>query len=134
MSNLYSEMILEYYKHPKNKGSISNPDINHHEHNPLCGDRVTIQAMLDEEKKNKISVIKFDGEGCAISIASSSILTQLVKGMSLKEIIEFDRDDLLAELGITLSPNRIKCALLGLETLKEGIRQYLGDNVIQKFD
>ena len=128
MSNLYSEMILEYYKHPKNKKRLENPDIHNKSHNPLCGDNCEIFVKLDE-KKSVLEQITFDGQGCAISIASASILTQLVKNKSLKDALDMDKDDLLDMLGISLSPNRLKCALLGLDTLKNGIRLYLGSNV-----
>ncbi|MHA2365323.1 MAG: Fe-S cluster assembly sulfur transfer protein SufU [Candidatus Hodarchaeales archaeon] len=130
MSNIYSEMILEYYKHPKNKGSIINADISHFEHNPLCGDKLKIDIKLDDEK-NTIKDIKFDGVGCAISQASASILTLLVKGKTLKEIVKFDKEELLETLGIKLSPNRLKCGLLGLDTLKAGVREFIGENLDQ---
>jgi len=128
MSNLYSEMVLEYYKHPKNKKRLDKPDIYHTLHNPLCGDSCEIFVKLDETKKI-LENITWDGQGCAISIASTSILTKLVKGISIKEALEFDKDDLLDTLGIKLSPNRLKCALLGLDTLKNGIRLHLRGNV-----
>ena len=128
MSDLYSEMILEYYKYPKNKKKLDNADIKYKLNNPLCGDECEIYVKLDEEKK-VAEEITFDGRGCAISIASASILTQLTKGKSLLELKEFDKDELLDFIGIKLSPNRLKCALLGLETLKAGIKEYLGGNV-----
>ena len=129
MSDLYSEMILEYYKNPANKKRLEKPDIYHTAHNPLCGDSCEIFIELDKETKSKLETFTWDGAGCAISIASTSILTKLVKDLSLKEVLEFDKDDLLEMLGIKLSPNRLKCALLGLDTLKNGIRMHLGGNV-----
>ena len=122
-------MILEYYKHPKNKKRLDKPDIYHTAHNPLCGDSCEIFVELDEGTKSKLTTITWDGQGCAISVASTSILTKLVKDLSIKEVLEFDKDDLLDELGIQLSPNRLKCALLGLDTLKNGIRAHLGGNI-----
>jgi nitrogen fixation NifU-like protein len=119
MSNIYSEMILEYYKHP---------NIHNHSYNPLCGDKNEIFIKLDESK-SKIQEITFDGEGCAISIASASMTTLLMKEKTLKEALELDKDELLDMLGIQLSPNRLKCALLGLDTVKNGIRNYFGANV-----
>jgi nitrogen fixation NifU-like protein len=133
MSDLYSEAILEYYKHPKNKKRLEKPDIYHTAHNPLCGDSCEIFVELDETK-TKLEKVTWDGQGCAISVASTSILTKLVKDMSIKEALEFDKDDLLEMLGIKLSPNRLKCALLGLDTLKNGIRLHLGKNVDVKED
>ncbi len=126
MSNIYSENILHYYKNPKNKGKLENPTLEFSENNPLCGDHLEMQAILDEN--DKIVDIKWDGQGCAISQASASILTQMVKleGMDLDDIRKFDKDDLLEQLGISLSPNRLKCALLSISTLKSGVITYLG--------
>ena len=129
MSNLYSEMILEYNKYPRNKKRLEKPDIYHTSHNPLCGDSCEIFVKLDTRTKSKLEEFTWDGQGCAISVASTSILTRMVEELTIKEILEFDKDDLLDMLGIKLSPNRLKCALLGLDTLKNGIRLHLGENV-----
>lgn len=131
MSNIYSEMILEYYKHPKNRKRLEHADIENHSHNPLCGDKCDIFVKLADDKST-IQEFTFDGEGCAISIASASMTTLLLKGKTLKEVLDFDKDELLEMLGITLSPNRLKCALLGLDTIKNGIRKHLGSNVVFK--
>ncbi len=128
MSNIYSEMILEYYKHPKNRKHIDNADILNHSHNPLCGDKCDIFIKLSNDK-SKLEEVTFDGEGCAISIASASMTTLLMKGKTLKEALELDKNELLDMLGIQLSPNRLKCALLGMDTIKNGIRKHLGSNV-----
>ena len=128
MSNIYSEMILEYYKHPKNRKRLDHPDIQNHSHNPLCGDQCDIFLKLGDDKST-IEEITFDGQGCAVSIASASMTTLLLKGKTIKEALEFDKDELLEMLGIELSPNRLKCALLGLDTVKNGIRQHIGANV-----
>ena len=126
MSNIYSENILHYYKNPKNKGKLDNPTLEFSENNPLCGDHLEMQVNLDEN--DKIIDIKWDGQGCAISQASASILTQMVKleGMNLDDVRKFDKDVLLEEIGINLSPNRIKCALLSISTLKSGVITYIG--------
>lgn len=126
MSNIYSEAILHYYKHPKNKGKIDNPTFEFSENNPLCGDQLEMQVVLDD--KDNITDIKWDGQGCAISQASASILTQMVKleKMNLDEIRKLSKEELLEQLGITLSPNRLKCALLSLSTLKSGVITHLG--------
>ena len=128
MSNIYSEMILEYYKHPKNRKRLENPDIQNHSYNPLCGDKCDIFIKLSDNKST-LEEITFDGEGCAISIASASMTTLLMKGKTLKEALELDKDELLEMLGIQLSPNRLKCALLGMDTIKNGIWKHLGSNV-----
>lgn len=130
-SNIYSEMILEYYKHPRNRKRLDHPDIQNHSHNPLCGDQCDIFLKLADDGST-IEEITFDGEGCAVSVASASMTTLLLKGKTIKEALEFDKDELLEMLGIELSPNRLKCALLGLDTVKNGIRQHLGSNVTFK--
>lgn len=127
MSNIYSETILEFYKYPKNRKRLDHPDIQNHSHNPLCGDKCDIFINLDEN--SAIKEVTFDGEGCAISIASASMTTLLMKGKTLKEALELDKEELLDMLGIELSPNRLKCALLGMDTIKNGIRNHLGSNV-----
>ncbi|MHA1984657.1 MAG: iron-sulfur cluster assembly scaffold protein [Candidatus Hodarchaeales archaeon] len=126
MSNIYSENILHYYKNPKNKGKIENPTFEFSENNPLCGDKIEIQVLLDDQ--DNIKDIKWDGVGCAISQASASILSQMVKleKMNLDDVRKLDKDDLLEQLGISLSPNRLKCALLSLGTLKSGVITHLG--------
>lgn len=120
-------MILEYYRHPRNKGRSDVADIHAKVNNPLCGDVCEMFVELGED--GTIEKVLFDGVGCAISMASASILTKLVKGRTVEEVREMDKEELLDTLGITLSPNRLKCALLGLETLKAGVRQHKGENV-----
>lgn len=127
MSDIYSEQILFYYKHPKNKGKMANSTFEFSENNPLCGDRIEIQVKLDNQ--GMVEDIKWDGVGCAISQASASILTQMIKTgdkKHLDDLRNIKKEDLLEMLGIQLSPNRLKCALLSLGTLKSGILTYIG--------
>jgi nitrogen fixation NifU-like protein len=121
MSDLYREQILEHYRNPHNHGTLDPSDSSFEDTNPLCGDKVRIDLRIED---NVVTDIAFSGRGCAISQASTSILTDLVKGETLEEIMAFEKDDLLDELGIPISPARIKCALLGLHVLKVGIDQY----------
>lgn len=121
MSDLYREQILEHYRNPHNHGTLDPHDATYEDTNPLCGDRIRIDLRIED---NVVKDIAFSGRGCAISQASTSILTDLVKGEPLDEVMEFSKDDLLDELGIPISPARIKCALLGLHVLKVGIDQY----------
>ena len=121
MSDLYREQILEHYRNPQNHGTLDPNDASYEDTNPLCGDRVRIDLRINDDV---VTDIAFSGRGCAISQASTSILTDLVKGETLDDIMAFDKEELLDELGIPISPARIKCALLGLHVLKVGIDQY----------
>ncbi len=116
--DIYMDFILENYKNPKNYGKIENPTSHSHGSNPLCGDEIFIYLKIEE---NKIADIKFMGKGCAISQASASILTEMVKGKDIDYAKNLKDEDLLKELGIKLSPVRLKCALLSLWTLRDAI-------------
>ena len=118
MYDLYREYILDHYKNPRNYGEIPDPDISHEEYNPLCGDRLVIQLKLDQDR---VVDVKFHGEGCAISQASASMLTEQIQGKSLDELKALTKEDILEMLGIPISPVRLKCALLSLKALKAGI-------------
>lgn len=118
--SIYREQILELYKHPANKGSLENPTHKHREHNPLCGDDITITIIT---KDNKIEQIKWDGVGCAISSASASLLTDAVKGKTIDEVMHLTKEDILELIEIDLSPVRLKCALLSLEVLQKALNQ-----------
>jgi nitrogen fixation protein NifU and related proteins len=113
----YREYILDHYKNPRNYGRLENADISHEEDNPLCGDVVGMDFRI---KDGTIDDIKFHGRGCAISQASASLLTERIKGLSLDDAKKINKDDVLGELGIDISPARIKCALLPLKVLKVG--------------
>jgi len=117
--DLYREYILDHYKNPRNYGRLEHPTISHEEGNPLCGDVVGIDILLD--KDNNVADVKFHGRGCAISQASASILTEKIKGMNIEQVKAITKDDLLEELGIEVSATRLKCALLSLKVLKAGI-------------
>ena len=117
MADLYREQILDHSRHPRNFGRIEDTDITYEDSNPLCGDRVRIDLKVDD---GVISDIKFSGRGCAISQAAASILTEMVKGHDLDEVKEISAQDMIEELGIDISPARVKCALLGLKVLKSG--------------
>ncbi len=120
MDDFYREYILEHYKYPYNKGTLDNPSVTHEESNPLCGDRIRMDVLIEGDV---IQDIKFSGEGCAISMASASILTQEIKGKPVEDAKQFTKDNLLDLIGIPLdkNPARLKCALLSLKTLKAGL-------------
>ena len=114
---MYREYILDHYKNPRNFGRLEGADISHEENNPLCGDVV---GMDIKTRDGVIDDVRFHGRGCAISQASASLLTERLKGMSLEDAREIGKQDVLEELGIEISPARIKCALLSLKVLKAG--------------
>lgn len=124
---MYKEIILDYYRNPRNKGQVQSPDAKAKDSNPLCGDVVEMQLKFAD---GKVSDIKFNGDGCAISQASASMLTELVMGKSIEEIRKIDKTALLDNLG---SPNlgavRIKCALLPLKVMKSAVYEYLGEKM-----
>jgi len=114
---MYREYILDHYKNPRNFGRLERADISHEENNPLCGDVIGMDFRVRDDV---IEDVRFHGRGCAISQASASLLTERLKGMSLDEARKIDKADVLEELGIEISPARLKCALLSLKVLKVG--------------
>lgn len=126
-SDMYKEIILDYYKNPRNRGIIESPDAKSKDSNPLCGDVIEMQLKFAD---GKVSDIKFSGDGCAISQASASMITEMVMGKSLDEVRKIDKSVLLENLG---SPNlgavRIKCALLPLKVMKSALYDYLGEKM-----
>jgi nitrogen fixation NifU-like protein len=116
--SLYREIILEHYRNPQNRGTLDPADYSYEDTNPLCGDEVRIDVRVND---GIVSDIAFSGRGCAISQASASMLTEMVKGQPLEEVKKITKEDLLEELEIPLSPARLKCALLSLKVLKAGI-------------
>lgn len=122
--NLYKEEILDLYRHPVNYGTIEKPDLDVYEINPACGDAVRLQACL---KEGVIEEIKFVGNGCAISQAFTSTLTEMVRGKNLAFAKEISEQNLFSKLGINPSLQRVKCATLGLKALRKGL-----DQLVQK--
>lgn len=116
--SVYKEHILDHYKNPRNHGSIENWDAQYTDCNPLCGDEITIQVKTGN---GKIQDIKFNGEGCCISQAATSMLTELVIGKTVEEAKQMQDKEILKELGVELAPSRMKCALLGMKALKKAI-------------
>ena len=118
-SQMYREHILDLYKNPLNFGNLENPTHTHSKNNPLCGDEITIQLIIE---KNIVKDIKFKGVGCAISIASTSLLTDKIKGMNVGDIKKITSEKTIKMLGIEISYVRMKCATLCLEAVKEALR------------
>ncbi|MGD0476981.1 MAG: Fe-S cluster assembly sulfur transfer protein SufU [Nitrososphaerales archaeon] len=132
-SDIYKELILDYYRNPRNFGKLDQFDISSHDTNPLCGDEIDIQIKVGDG--SKIEQIKFFGKGCAISQASASMLTELAKGKDLTWAKQLAKEDILKLLGNPdLGPSRIKCALLGMKVLKMGVYGYLGTKLEDQGD
>ncbi len=118
--DMYQERILQHYRHPKNFGELAHPDLTGEESNPLCGDHIRIDLRLDPGRA-LVEEVRFSGDGCAISMASASMLTQKLAGQPVAEVAKLSRDDVLQMLGIPLSPVRLKCALTGFTALGKAL-------------
>jgi len=116
MDDLYKENILDHYRNPRNAGTLSQPTHSHEEHNPLCGDVIQIDLQVNENEV--IDDVAFKGNGCAISQASASMLTEMLEGKTLSEAKQINKTDILDALGLEIGPVRLKCALLSLKALK----------------
>jgi len=128
-SDIYKDIILDYYRNPRNFGDLPNPDVRAKDSNPLCGDIIEMQLKIND---GKIEDVRFKGKGCAISQASASMLTEAVKGKTLDEVKAMSKSDVLNLLGIDPGPTRIKCALLGLKVVKLGVYGYLGQAISEE--
>ena len=125
MSDFYREVILDHYKNPRGHGVIEDADAEAEGQNPLCGDEVSIYVEFGEDGET-IEDVKFSGRGCAISLAATSMLMEMVVGKTASEIAGLPKEALLEEVGIPLTPVRLKCALLGLGVLKVALHRAKG--------
>ena len=116
MDELYREQILEHYKRPHNFGRIENADLEFEDTNPFCGDEQHVTIRLDED--DRVAEVAFDGKGCAISTAATSLLTDELVGMSREDLLRLPKEFVLELLGIDISATRMKCAMLGLKVVK----------------
>ncbi len=116
MDELYRDQILEHYKRPHNFGVVEGADLEYEDTNPFCGDEQHVTIKLDAE--DKVSEVAFEGKGCAISTAATSLLTDELIGMSREELLRLPKDYVLELLGIDISATRMKCAMLGLKIVK----------------
>ena len=115
MEELYRDYILDHYKNPRNFGELDEPDLEFHDHNPLCGDELGVHIKVED---GKIAELRFHGQGCAISQASASIASEEYVGMPVDDVGELPADWVIEQLGIDISPTRRKCALLSLKVLR----------------
>ncbi len=115
MDDFYRDYILDHYRNPRNFGTLEKSDVEAEDLNPLCGDQIRMQLQLDD---GVVKDVRFSGQGCAISQASASMLTEMVKGKKLSDVARLSKDVVLENVGIGISPTRMKCAMLGLRVLK----------------
>jgi nitrogen fixation NifU-like protein len=120
--DMYQEIILQNYRAPKNFGPMESPDRSAEESNPNCGDHITVDLKFDPERTRLVD-FRFHGDGCAISMASASMLTQKLKGQTLADVRKFRQEDVLALLGIPLSPVRVKCALTAFSAMGRALQE-----------
>lgn len=130
----YIEFILDHYNNPRNQGAMDDPDILVNGGNPGCGDVVTMYVKVDAN--DRVTDVTFEGKGCTISMAGASLVTELVKGKTLKEIEEMPYTPIIDQMGEDVVKSRLRCATLGIDTLKGGAREYptrkaIGQKLIQ---
>jgi nitrogen fixation protein NifU and related proteins len=125
MEQVYREVILDHYKSPRGHGLLEGADAQAVGQNPLCGDEIAISVKFGADGET-IESVGFEGRGCAISQAATSMLTELVQGRKASEVATLPRDELLDEIGIPLTPIRLKCAILGLGVLKVALHKAKG--------
>jgi nitrogen fixation protein NifU and related proteins len=122
MPNLYSDVLLDHFRNPRNFGSLPAPDIRYETFNPLCGDRIRIEIELSGDA---IRAARFQGDGCAISLAAASMLTEMIVGSDITAVEIISREELLSSLKCDIKPARVQCALLPLEALQAGVTLYV---------
>lgn len=118
---IYQEELLEHFKYPKYRKKITNPHFSAGHYNPSCGDKISIEGILEN---NRVIDLGFQGSGCVISQATASMLTELCIGKTVDDILKLNKDSVTELIGIPLGPTRLKCALLSLEVLQEGLTSY----------
>jgi nitrogen fixation protein NifU and related proteins len=128
MAALYSEVLLDHFRHPRNYGNLPAPDIAYEDFNPLCGDRIRIELRLNH---TVVEDARFTGDGCAISMAAASLLTLLIVGTDITDSEAISDDRLISALESDIKPSRLQCALLPLKALREGLRNYSPQELIE---
>ena len=118
---MYQKQIMEHYRSPRNKGSLPGAQIVHKDANPLCSDEIEFAVRLEH---GRVAEAKFDGKGCAIAISSASMLTERVRHLTVEEMSALTKDDVVQMVGVSLTPVRLKCAVLALDVLQKGLKRY----------
>ena len=118
MSMEYREYILDHYRNPRNYGTLEKPTAHAEDSNPLCGDQLGIDLLVEDDR---VKEVRFKGRGCAISQASASMLSEMIEGKSVEEVVQLGKQDVLEALGISISPARTKCAFLSLRVLHRSL-------------
>ena len=121
--DMYRDIILDHYKHPRNFGHLPKPDAKVEEGNVTCGDRIImeIKSTINDQRSTIITDIRFSGSGCVISQAAASMLTEKVKGMNIGDVMKLESKDVIDMLGSPLTPSRTRCATLSLEVLHKTV-------------
>lgn len=119
MAALYSDILLDHFRNPRNYGDLDTADVSYENFNPLCGDRIRIELKLNEAT---IAVARFKGDGCAISIAAASLLTEMITSTEIVEAAALTDDRIISALQSDIQPARIQCAILALEALRAGLK------------
>ncbi len=130
-SDMYRQQILDHYKNPRNYGELEDPTFTHIGENPMCGDEIRMDVVLDDDAET-ITQVAFSGDGCAISQASASMLSAALPGTTVDELLEMDRDDIVEMLGVEISPMRMKCAVLAEKVAQDGAEIYRGELELEK--
>ena len=123
MPALYSETLLDHFRHPRNYGDLPAADISYESFNPLCGDRIRIALKVNDRV---VQDARFKGDGCAISTAAASLLTEMIRGANLEDLLSLSDDRLISALESDIQPARVQCALLPLEALRTGLKDFHG--------
>jgi nitrogen fixation NifU-like protein len=124
-NQFYKNFLMDHFKNPRNKKKINNCNFSSGKDNPACGDKISIEGIIED---GIIKDISFDGSGCVISQATASILTEECIGKPVTELIKLTKDDILKMIRLELGPNRLRCALISLESLHKGLQDYLKKN------
>jgi nitrogen fixation NifU-like protein len=124
-SDMYRQQILDHYRNPRNYGELEDPTFSHVGENTSCGDEIEVFVALDED--DRVEAVTFTGDGCAISQAAASLLSEEVKGKTIDQLYELDRDDVLELLGVEVTPMRIKCAVLAEKVIQDGAKLHEGE-------
>ena len=121
MPALYSDILLDHFRHPRNYGSLDAPDISNEQFNPLCGDRIRLEVKFD---KARVVDVRFRGDACAICTAAGSLLTEMIRGENVEALANISDAQLISALESDIKPARLQCALLPLQALREGLQNY----------